>query len=489
MLQRDPRRATRSPRPASISVTLIRCGPCASSRRAAPCSSRWRPSASPSCPPATGTSRPSRPWCCRSLQPAHERPYGFLVVGLNRYSVLDGEYRAFVELIAQHLSAGLAAARAYDAERRRAAQLEELDRAKTAFFSNVSHEFRTPLTLMLGPLQDALGEPAGLPPERLELVHRNALRLLKLVNALLDFSRAEAGRMRAEFRPTDVAKLTADLAGTFREATDRGGVRPGRRLRVAGPPGLRGPRPVGAHRPQPHLQRVQGHARRARSRSGCATCDDHLELSVKDTGTGIEPQEMERLFQRFHRVRSVARSYEGTGIGLALVKELTELHGGEVTATSTLGEGSEFIVTLPFGSAHLPADQVYAESVEPAASIAALFVEEAMSWIETSADRLTPGAFPAVPGPGSAESAPSGAHRRRQRRPAPLPDHAAGRPVRRRGRQRRQRGAAGHPRPPARPADLRRDDVRARRLRAARGGALLPGDPGPAGHPAVRARR
>ena len=236
---------------------------------------------------------------------------------------------------------------------------------------------------MLGPLQDALGEPAGLPPERLELVHRNALRLLKLVNALLDFSRAEAGRMRAEFRPTDVAKLTADLAGTFREATDRGGVdlvvdceSPARPVYV-----------------DPDLwERIVlnliSNAFKATLTGSIEVrlhnVDDHLELSVKDTGTGIEPREMERLFQRFHRVRSVARSYEGTGIGLALVKELTELHGGEVTATSTLGEGSEFVVTLPFGSAHLPADQVYAESVEPAASIAALFVEEAMSWIETS---------------------------------------------------------------------------------------------------------
>ncbi|MGH2893871.1 MAG: sensor histidine kinase, partial [Solirubrobacteraceae bacterium] len=144
------------------------------------------------------------------LQAAHDEPYGFFVAGLNRYTELDTDCRSFVELVTQHLSAGLAASRTYDAERRRAAQLEELDRAKTAFFSNVSHEFRTPLTLMLGPLQDALGEPSGLSPERLELVHRNAVRLLKLVNGLLDFSRAEAGRMRAEFRPADVAKLTAD---------------------------------------------------------------------------------------------------------------------------------------------------------------------------------------------------------------------------------------------------------------------------------------
>jgi PAS domain S-box-containing protein len=329
-------------------------------------------------------------------QPGHERPYGFLVAGLNRYCDLDTDYRSFVELVAQHVSGGLAAARTYEAERRRAAQLEELDRAKTAFFSNVSHEFRTPLTLMLGPLQDALGEPAGLAPERLELVHRNAMRLLKLVNGLLDFSRAEAGRMRAEFRPTDVARLTADLASTFREATERGGID----LVVTCEAPVK---PV--YLDQDLWERIVlnliSNAFKATLEGsievGLRSVDGHVQLSVKDTGTGIEPDEMERLFQRFHRARNVARSYEGTGIGLALVKELTELHGGAVTASSRLGEGSEFTVTVPFGTSHLPADQVYADSLEPAASIAALFVEEAMSWIEAPSERLTPGVFPAIP--------------------------------------------------------------------------------------------
>ena len=218
----------------------------ASWRRVARRSSRSTPSASARCPPATGTSRLRRRWCCRSSSRPTSGPTGSSSPALNRYAPLDAEYRAFIDLIAQHLSAGLAAARAYDAERRRAAQLEELDRAKTAFFSNVSHEFRTPLTLMLGPLQDALGDPAGLAPERLELVHRNAMRLLKLVNGLLDFSRAEAGRMRAEFRPTDVAKLTADLASTFREATDRGGLDAGGGMRATGPAGLPGPATCGS---------------------------------------------------------------------------------------------------------------------------------------------------------------------------------------------------------------------------------------------------
>ncbi|MGH2893188.1 MAG: sensor histidine kinase, partial [Solirubrobacteraceae bacterium] len=253
------------------------------------------------------------------LQPAHERPYGFFVAGLNRYCDVDTDYRSFVELVAQHLSAELAASRTYDAERRRAAQLEELDRAKTAFFSNVSHEFRTPLTLMLGPLRDAMGESAGLAPDRLELVHRNAMRLLKLVNGLLDFSRAEAGRMRAEFRPTDVARLTADLASTFREATDRGGVD----LVVECEPPAK---PV--YLDQDLWERIVlnliSNAFKATLQGSIAVrlrnVNDHVQLSVTDTGMGIEPAEMQRLFQRFHRVRSVARSYEGTGIGLALVK-------------------------------------------------------------------------------------------------------------------------------------------------------------------------
>jgi PAS domain S-box-containing protein len=320
-------------------------------------------------------------------QPGHPTPYGFFVAGLNRYCPLDGGYLSFVGLIVQHLSAGLAASRTYDAERRRATQLEELDRAKTAFFSNVSHEFRTPLTLMLGPLQDALADPAGLGTERLSLVHRNAMRLLKLVNTLLDFSRAEAGRMRAEFRPADIAALTANLAGTFREATEQAGLE----LVVAceSPPD-----PVFLDRDlwERIVLNLVSNAFKAtlhgRIEVRTRPVDGGVELMVADTGTGIPPDEMGRLFQRFHRVPSVARSYEGTGIGLALVKELTDLHGGEVSVQSVEGEGSEFTVRLPLGTAHLPPDQVHQESLDAAASIAGLFVEEAMSWIETPGDGL-----------------------------------------------------------------------------------------------------
>src|SRR5712664_1372667 len=135
--------------------------------------------------------------------PGCERPVGILVAGVSSRLALNETYRAFYDLLAAGVTTGVANARAYEEERKRAEALAEIDRAKTAFFSNVSHEFRTPLTLMLGPLEDELAEQTSpLPParrERLETAHRNSLRLLKLVNTLLDFSRIEAGRTHASF--------------------------------------------------------------------------------------------------------------------------------------------------------------------------------------------------------------------------------------------------------------------------------------------------
>ncbi|HEX2644123.1 MAG TPA: GAF domain-containing sensor histidine kinase, partial [Thermoanaerobaculia bacterium] len=164
---------------------------------------------------------------------------GILIAGLNPYRLFDDGYRGFLELIAAQIAAGLGSAQAYEEERRRAEALAELDRAKTAFFSNVSHEFRTPLTLMLGPLDDLLSgtEPGGiggeggagaLAPESREmltLVRRNGQRLLKLVNTLLDFSRIEAGRVQAVYEPIDLAAATVELASVFRSAVERAGMR------------------------------------------------------------------------------------------------------------------------------------------------------------------------------------------------------------------------------------------------------------------------
>ena len=193
---------------------------------------------------------------------------GFLIVGLNPFRLFDDNYSGFMNLIAGQIAAAIANAEAYEQERRRAEALTAIDRAKTAFFSNVSHEFRTPLTLMLGPLEDTLRHADELPPKRLEEVtvaHRNSLRLLRLVNTLLDFSRVEAGRVQVNVQETDLAVLTRDLALNFNSVC----VRAGLALNIACDPlpraGLCRHRYVGKDRPQPAFQRVQIYIRRRRS--------------------------------------------------------------------------------------------------------------------------------------------------------------------------------------------------------------------------------
>jgi GAF domain-containing protein len=159
--------------------------------------------------------------------PGQAHPQGFLVAGVNPRLVFDASYRSFFDLVAANAGTAVANARAYEEEKRRAEALAELDHAKTVFFSNVSHEFRTPLTLLLGPLEDLLKQSGASPTrshELLEVAYRNGLRLQKLVNTLLDFSRIEAGRVQAAFQPTDVCALTVDLSSNFRSAVEKAGI-------------------------------------------------------------------------------------------------------------------------------------------------------------------------------------------------------------------------------------------------------------------------
>ncbi|MBV8783431.1 MAG: response regulator, partial [Gammaproteobacteria bacterium] len=267
-------------------------------------------------------------------------------------------------------------------ERRRAQALAEIDRAKTTFFSNVSHEFRTPLTLLLGPLEEMLAAPnlSERTRQRLQLAHRNSLRLLRLVNALLDFSRIESGRATARFAPMDLAALTADFASTFRSAMERAGLT--FRVECA---------PLGeAVWVDPELWEkvvlnllsnafkftLQGGVTVRLYREGASAV-----LEVQDTGVGIPEQEMPRLFERFHRIEGThGRTFEGSGIGLALVQELVHLHRGQISAHSTLGEGTRFEVRLPFGSAGLPEEQLRA-TPRNVAGAARSFVEEALRWL------------------------------------------------------------------------------------------------------------
>ena len=285
-------------------------------------------------------------------------PAGVLVAGVNPYRALDGDYRSFFDLVADQLSTAVTDALAYEAERQRAEALAELDRAKTDFFSNVSHEFRTPLTLIMGPVAELRAAPAVLADpwlaEELDVVHRNALRLGKLVNSLLDFSRLQAGRVEARFEPVDLAAYTAELASVFRSAVERVGVEYDVDVAPL-------PEPVYVDRDMWEqivlnlLSNAVKFTFEGRIGIGLRPHGRSAELTVTDTGTGIPADELPRLFERFHRVeRARARSGEGSGIGLAVVRELVGLHGGAIAVDSTPDRGTTFTVTLPLGHEHLP---------------------------------------------------------------------------------------------------------------------------------------
>jgi len=323
---------------------------------------------------------------------------GALVVGLNPFRLFDENYSSFLGLVAGQIAGAIANAQAYEEERRRAEALAELDRAKTTFFSNVSHEFRTPLTLMLAPLEDALndhGANALLPVHRnrLETAHRNSRRLLKLVNSLLDFARIEAGRIEARYQPVDLAALTAELASNFESATEKAGLA----LTIDCKP-LPSPVHVDRDMWEKIVLNLISNAVKFTFDGEIAVmlqanpAGNAAELTIRDTGVGVPETELPRLFERFHRVEGQqSRSFEGSGIGLALVQELVKLHGGTIRAESTVGEGTAFIVRIPFGAAHLPQDRVGSAQAQTRPSLRAdAYVEEALRWLPASADAGAP---------------------------------------------------------------------------------------------------
>jgi signal transduction histidine kinase/ActR/RegA family two-component response regulator len=314
----------------------------------------------------------------------HSGALGALVLGVSPVRRLDPEYRTFLDLVAAQVTAALQNAGAIEEQRRRVAMLAELDRAKTAFFSNVSHEFRTPLTLMLGPIEDSLADADEPLPDaqraRLQLVRRNALRLERLVNTLLDFSRVQAGRMQANFTLADLPALTADLASGFRSVIESAGlVFDVRCAPLARPVRL----DVGMW--EKIVLNLLSNAFKF-TFEGTITltvdaADGAARVTVRDTGIGIAPEHLGTVFERFQRVEGArSRSNEGSGIGLALVRDLVELQGGTIAVESTPGQGSAFIVTLPFA----PAGAGAADgglAVAPTGRVLAAFAEEAGRWL------------------------------------------------------------------------------------------------------------
>jgi len=317
----------------------------------------------------------------------HKSLIGTLIAGISPRRAFDENYRNFFNLVTSLISSAIVNTQAYEKEQQRAEALAKIDRAKTVFFSNVSHEFRTPLTLLLDPLEEAIADTKHpLQPqqvERLQMARRSALRLLKLTNTLLDFSRIEAGRMQAHYEATDLAKLTIDLSSMFRAAMEKAGLQFKVEMEFLDEPVY-----VDRDMWEKIIFNLLSNAFKYTLQGNITVAlkkkDHHLELSVSDSGVGIPIDELPKIFERFHRVADVhGRSHEGTGIGLALIQELAKLHGGIISVTSQVGKGSTFTVSIPLGKAHLPAEQIRSQQLSTYApgAIGSVFVEEALRWL------------------------------------------------------------------------------------------------------------
>lgn len=323
-----------------------------------------------------------------------QAPNAIIIVGLYSHGQYNKDYQAFLQLISRHVGIGLLAVTNAEADMKRTEELIALDRAKTNFFQNISHELRTPLTLILGPLDDVIGSKDAMGRgaltkanrERLTVVKRHANRLVSMVNKLLDFSSIEAGRVQTTYRPVQLHAITRDLAVMFRDAVERDKIQ--YEVVCEPDPPRRQPIYVATDLWEKIVFNLIGNAFKY-CRSGSIevklkqTTTEAI-LSVSDTGIGIPQDELSKIFDRFHRIESTAKTTSGTGIGLALTLECIKLLGGTLDVQSELGKGSTFSVRLPRGFAHLPQNLVIHE-MESGADYAvvqrnSLAVEEAASW-------------------------------------------------------------------------------------------------------------
>jgi PAS domain S-box-containing protein len=310
--------------------------------------------------------------------------YGLLVIGLNPFRQLDEKYLGFFNLVSDQIGTSLSNVHALEEERTRLEALAAIDRAKTIFFSNISHEFRTPLTLLIGPIGDIIEDPNISPAsrEKADVALRNVQRMQKLVNMLLDFSRIEAGKMEAKPEPVDIGVLTEDLCSTFRSAIEKGGMK-----LIVTREEIAEPVNVDVDMWEKIILNLLSNAFKY-SDSGTIevsvqNVNNNIEVAVTDTGVGIEASELEKIFERFHRVQNdKGRSTEGTGIGLAMVKELVKLHNGTIDVKSQLGKGSTFTIRIPaHGLSVATTDHVKSRENGHDKHMSSVYVEEALKWL------------------------------------------------------------------------------------------------------------
>lgn len=290
------------------------------------------------------------------------------------------------QAVAAQAAIAVQQSRLYQKTRQQAERLLELDRQKTEFFQNVSHEFRTPLTLMIGPLESVVEQKQDLPYEQSAIALRNSRRLLRLVNQLLDLQRLDAGRMQASFRPCDLREFVSQIVEAFRPYCEKKNIKILTQLISCAPVYL------DAEKFDKVLYNLLSNAMKFTGSGGTISvkiepAGDHIRIQVIDNGIGIRKEQIPHLFERFRQAEgSVNRSYEGSGLGLALVKELVELHGGQISVESIYSKGTTFTVWLQTGTAHLPLEQVLEVPTEIQSSRAA--VELAYLEIESPEEEL-----------------------------------------------------------------------------------------------------
>ena len=335
---------------------------------------------------------PERAMVLPLVREGQTAPYAFLVAGVSPHRALDERYRRFFRATADQVANVVASARAYEAERKRAEALAEIDRAKTAFFSNVSHEFRTPLTLILGPVEDALGRPeTSLQGESLQAVHRSALRLLRLVNSLLDFARIEAGRLQLSFAPTDLPAFTADLASVFRSLIERAGL-----TFVVDCPPLADPVYVDPSQWEKIVLNLISNAFKftlhGDHRGGSALVRRPRRAHVCATAASGSPRASCRTCSSAS-IASRARRAEASkapGSASRSCRSWSKLHGGSVRVSSVEGQGSTFDVSIPTGTAHLPPERIVDRATAPVATHVAPYLLEASQWLASDGHSSIP---------------------------------------------------------------------------------------------------
>ncbi|MET0189626.1 MAG: ATP-binding protein, partial [Pseudonocardia sediminis] len=308
---------------------------------------------------------------------------------------MDDDYRLFLRLVIGHIGTAMTVARVQEAERTRRDGQVRNEQIRSDHYAGLGDEFRGPLTLVLGPLDRLREHTDASVRSEVELAQRNAQRILKLVNGLLDVSTLQSGLLEGMYAPTELGTFTGELAAAFGPVAERAGLR----LDVDCPPT---DRPVWVDRDmwEKIVLNLLSNAVKFTHRGGLTVelrlLGEQAVLRVADTGAGIPADEVDQVFDRFHRVRDGrGRTQEGSGLGLSLVQQLVRLHGGTVEVRSTIGVGSTFTVWLPLGFGHLSADRLVRSGVgtRSTPALAAPYVAEALRWL------------PSAPGNGTDRSA------------------------------------------------------------------------------------